>query len=432
MYLKRMKVLLLCTICLLILGLIAAHIIAEYNRTGKSNKSDKQAMFMGNLQHTGVYNTKDVADNVELKWKIETGGGIFSSPVILGNVCYFGSNDGFFYAADAKTGKVKWKYKTGGEIRSTPAICDNIAYITNTDGYLYAIGIEQGELKWKFETKGEKAFDDWDMWLSSPCVHEGVVYFGSGDGNLYALDAKSGNKMWQYETQGIIHSSPAIYKDMVYFGDFKGYCYAIDINTHELKWEYKTIGYPDIPVGEIESSPTIYNDIVYIGSKDHTIYALDAQQGTLMWKQQVYPGWVCSTPAVKDGIVCIGKTGSNSVYGLDTETGKLKWLYNTRFFVFSSAAIAGNTVYIGNFSGKLFALDLHTGKEKWIFQTDTSKTNYSEFFDKYGDYKRVAFTTYKEYIEKYTSNLGSFMSAPVVCDGVIYFGSTDGNLYALQ
>ena len=28
--------------------------------------------------------------------------------------------------------------------------------------------------------------------------------------------------------------------------------------------------------------------------------------------------------------------------------------------------------------------------------------------------------------------MGAILSSPVIVDGVIYFGSTDGNLYALQ
>jgi len=433
---KKIGVFLLCTCSLLASCFPAVNSLAQDSNGANNKTSAIQPMFMGNLQHTGVYDTKSPGNNVKVKWKVKSGGRIYSSPVVSGGICYFGSEDKCLYAVDAATGKVKWKYETGGEVFSTPAISNSTAYFTSKDGYLYALETVEGKLVWKFKTNGEKAFDNWDLWLSSPAVDNGVVYFGSGDGNLYAVDAKSGKKLWQYETKGIIHSSPAIYKGLVYFGDYLGYCYAVDCKTHKLKWKFKTIGYSDMPNGEISSSPTVLNDTVYIGSKDHTIYSLDAFTGKMKWREQTYPGWVCSTPAVKDGIVCIGKTGNCCVYGVDVKTGRKKWFYNTKFYILSSAAIVGNTVYIGNFCGRLFALNLYTGKEKWKFETDACKRNYSEFFSEKNIYRKNFNRDFngdeKKYIYENTTKLGSILSAPVAVDGVIYFGSCDGNLYALQ
>ena len=43
--------------------------------------------------------------------------------------------------------------------------------------------------------------------------------------------------------------------------------------------------------------------------------------------------------------------------------------------MFSSPAIAGNTLYIGSDEGKLIAIDLTTQKPAWVFQTDGSRKN---------------------------------------------------------
>ena len=64
---------------------------------------------------------------------------IFSSPVIVYNTAYFGSDDSIFYAIDIITGMEKWKFKAGSYIWSSPAVNDGIVHFDSWDGYLYAV-----------------------------------------------------------------------------------------------------------------------------------------------------------------------------------------------------------------------------------------------------------------------------------------------------
>jgi len=64
---------------------------------------------------------------------------ISSSPVIVGNVVYFGAMDGRFYALDAKTGKPLWQYNFGVPIASTVAVTGNTLIVAAWDGTVYAM-----------------------------------------------------------------------------------------------------------------------------------------------------------------------------------------------------------------------------------------------------------------------------------------------------
>jgi outer membrane protein assembly factor BamB len=105
--------------------------------------------------------------------------------------------------------------------------------------------------------------------------------------------------------------------------------------------------------------------------------------------------------------------------------------------MFSSPAIAGTMLYLGSHEGKLVAIDLTAQRPAWEFQTEGSKQNAATFTKPDGSPKyEIAFTEnfYDNLVEGVTrmQSMGTVLSSPAVVDGVIYFGSADGNLYAIM
>jgi outer membrane protein assembly factor BamB len=152
--------------------------------TKADTKPEKDGMYLQNLMHSGIKNTKGVEQLQGVKWKFKTSGKIYASPVIVDGIAYIGSEDKNLYAVNITTGNEVWKFATGGAVNSTPTIYNNTAFFASADGYFYAVDIKAGTLKWKFKTEGEKKRDIWDYYLSSPAVVNPYVYFGSGDGHM--------------------------------------------------------------------------------------------------------------------------------------------------------------------------------------------------------------------------------------------------------
>jgi eukaryotic-like serine/threonine-protein kinase len=111
-------------------------------------------------------------------WSIDTRAPCFSSPSLAGNVLYTGL-ESKVTAIDLTTHKILWSFKTGGIVRSTPAIVNNTVFAGSDDGKLYALDAGTGKKLWEYATGGPI--------ISSPAVVDGVVYFGSSDGSIYAL-----------------------------------------------------------------------------------------------------------------------------------------------------------------------------------------------------------------------------------------------------
>ncbi|NWJ53042.1 MAG: PQQ-binding-like beta-propeller repeat protein [Bacteroidetes bacterium] len=419
-----------------------------------AQQQNSATTFRGNDQHTGVYNASGPEKFNQVKWKFKTAGKIFSSPSIANGVVYFGSNDSCLYAVDAVTGKQKWKFKTSGVVSSSPAIHDGKVFFVSFDGNLYALNAKTGSKIWSFNGGPEKLFtapgihglqpktqmmvDPWDMYLSSPVVENGVVFFGSGAGVFYAIDSKTGKKKWDFKAAGVIHSSPITCEGMVVFGDWGGKLHALDMITGKEKWLFQagidTVNYNQVG---FQSSPAYSKGVIYTGCRDANVYAIDAMTGVLKWKYFNNYSWVICSPAVSDDVIYFGTSDTHRLIGLKATTGEVIFNTNLQAFVFASPSIAGNQLYVGDFSGSLFAINKKTGTVDWKFTTESAKENKLNVLSDKGEIRDEVFKDCNTYnamvnVMDVLYSVGSILSSPVIEKGVVYFGSTDGYLYAIQ
>ncbi len=419
-----------------------------------ASSSEDAAMFRGNPQHSGVYDAVGVPKYSGVKWKFVTAGAVISSPAVVSSTVYVGSSDHNLYAIKLENGALQWKFKTEGRVLASPAVVEGVVYFGSYDSNFYAVDASSGTLKWKFKTAGERRFaakhlhgaepaaemmpDPFDFYLSSPTIVNGTVYFGSGDGNVYALDDATGSLRWKFQTGDVVHASPAVADGTVYVGSWDSYFYALDAATGKQKWRFKTGEDPQIhnQIG-IQSSAVVADGLVYFGCRDSNLYALDAKTGEKKWAFNNKGSWVIGSPLVYQGKLYFSTSDSGMFYALDAKTGAQIFSLKLIWPMFSSPAIAGNTLYIGSHEGKLIAIDLTTQKPAWVFQTDGSQKNGATYTKPDGSPNyEAAFSDFfyddmVSGVQKMMS-VGAILSSPVVVENVVYVGSTDGSVYALM
>jgi outer membrane protein assembly factor BamB len=132
-------------------------------------------------------------------------------------------------------------------------------------------------------------------------------------------------------------------------------------------------------------------------------------------------GPIASSPAVFNGTVYIGSNDTH-LYALDQQTGKEKWKYKTRGPVSSSPALDGGLVYFGSFDGRFYALDATTGTLKWSFAIEVAERRFEA--------KGIHGNSSKE--QMIPDAWDFYMSSPVIHKSRVYFGSSNGNVYALN
>ena len=131
-------------------------------------------------------------------------------------------------------------------------------------------------------------------------------------------------------------------------------------------------------------------------------------------------GPIVTSPAIADGVVYIGSL-SGHLYAIDQETGKEKWNFKSRMPIASSPAVADGTLYFVSSTGSLAAIDVATGQPKWVFAAE-----YERKFEAKGLHG------YPSAAQTIPDAWDVFTSSPAVANGKVYFGSGDGNVYAVD
>jgi outer membrane protein assembly factor BamB len=115
--------------------------------------------------------------------------------------------------------------------------------------------------------------------------------------------------------------------------------------------------------------------------------------------------------------------GSNdgTLYAIDERTGSQIWKFAAKSRIPSSPAVANGVVYFGAYDGIFYALDAVSGKLRWTF-SNPGERRYA------GSHLHGAFPAG----ETMPDPFDVYLSSPTVWNGVIYFGSGDGNVYSLD
>lgn len=146
-------------------------------------------------------------------WQV-TVSGTDSSPLVKDGKMYFGGNG--IYCLNATTGLSIWNSTNvpGGHnffvIRSSPAILNDKLYIGSEDGMLYCLNANTGAILWSYQTAGT-------IW-GSPAVADGKVLIGNGYNKILCLDANTGGLIWSYLTGYRSLSGPVVCGGIVYAG----------------------------------------------------------------------------------------------------------------------------------------------------------------------------------------------------------------------
>ena len=227
-----------------------------------------------------------------------------SSPLVIGNRVYFGSEDGTLYALDKRSGRQLWTYRASGAIKGSPAYSDGKLYFGNYGGQVQAIRADSGKLVWR--TSGGSAGN----FYATAAVAFGRVYIGNTDGREYSFSANSGALAWAHQTGGYVYSSSAVDNvpdvgPTVFVGSYDGGFYAFDARTGDVRWRYDAGGH-------ISGGSTVVGNTVYFANLSaRSTIGLGTRGGKVVFRR----GTGAYDPITSDGEK-LYLTGSSSITAL--------------------------------------------------------------------------------------------------------------------
>ena len=329
------------------------------------------------------------SDEVSVRWRANLGSASKSAPAATAQSVFVGTNDGKFFALNAKTGKVKWIYKTGGAVSGGPVICSGHVIFGSEDGNLYCVAGTSGKLVWEFGT-GQPIY-------SSPVCDGKSIYFGAGDGSFFCVDAKSGKLMWKNSDATYnIEIRPFLASGRVYFGAWDTYVYSIDTSTGKLAWKCMGQGSAEgnAPAyySPADCGPVVIIGKVYVADRKYRLSVIDEKSGVLdkyvekvsavgsgsnciflrmtsgflvklnekgeeLWRADVSMDDEPTPPVESDGVVYVcSKRGL--VSAVKSDTGKILWQYHATpsSFVTAGMGAYGSSAYVVGTDGVLTAL----------------------------------------------------------------------------
>jgi outer membrane protein assembly factor BamB len=281
-----------------------------------------------------------------------------------------------------------WSHNFGKQM-SYPVIADQIAFVTVGDNTsstygttLYGLSLATGSVVWSVPLGGT-------YYWSGLAYDNGQLFALNYNGQLQAFDPLTGTRRWstQLPGQSSFSSAPTARNGYVYTAGagIGGTLYAVQESSGTVAWTASVMN------GD-ESSPVVTSSGVYVSYACEQTYDFNPTSGDLIWHYATMcEGGGGKTPAVSDGQLYVRDNVLGDVI-LNASTGALAG-------TFSAGPIPGFSGSSGYFlSGStLSAYNTASQATEWGFTGD-----------------------------------GTLDSAPLVANGVVYEGSSSGNLYALS
>jgi len=243
--------------------------------------------------------------------------------------------------SNVKNLKMAWAQSLGvldGQ-EATPVVANGVIYVSTSHGpkYVHAFDAVTGAPKWSNELKIPEdvaRFACCVVGSRGVSVADGRVYVGRLDGKLTALDAVTGKEIWtvtvtDYKQGSVITAAPLVVGSKVVVGFGGGeygavsYLSAYDGATGTQLWKTNSVTETEAATWKGDSWKTPGGAFWHQGS-------YDPATNTIIWGTSNPSPWNSTVRGPGSS-----NYGSNtnlytcSTLGMDAETGKIKWHYQT-------------------------------------------------------------------------------------------------------
>ena len=291
-------------------------------------------MYRMDPTHQGVQPGPGPEGQPQLAWSVKAGGPIESSPILANDTLFFGSDDGYLYALDPRTGADRWRLDLGAPAPASPAFDAGVVVVVDRSGILHGVNATTGIEAWRTAAVANPA---------PPALADGIVYVTGSDHKVHGFDVQTGAEQWSWTTSGSLNDPLAVGAGSVYTSTDDGVVHAIALTGATESWHQQldstAVGYPIIS-GDV----VLVNILQGPGEPSGQLYGLDRADGHLLWRFRAPSGLQVSMGSVRDGIL-YAPTQSDGIYAFRVADGTQVW-HATGPTVFFPTALVDDTLYM--------------------------------------------------------------------------------------
>jgi outer membrane protein assembly factor BamB len=162
----------------------------------------------------GKLHVLDAATGAE-KAAVPIDGPTGTTPAVLGDRVFFGTEGGVFFGIDVVTGKEAWRAATaasGQSYRSSAAIADDLAIVGFRGKAVEAFSAADGSRPWRRPMRGRVEASPAVVVATGPngARARSVAIVADASGRIAALDAASGDPAWEFDAGGGFGAGAAV------------------------------------------------------------------------------------------------------------------------------------------------------------------------------------------------------------------------------
>ena len=270
-----------------------------------------------------------------------------------------------------------WQIQAEAAVYGTPVYAEGLLFFANIQGGVFAV-TREGDILWNVRVISGERSDGTTRYASfeAPMLYlEDRIFACDDSGFVVAFIAETGEEIWRRFLDISVLGSPNYQIRTGEDGSSEIFIYIIDQASgalHCLKGETGEVAWvSSTEVGRCDATPGVSGDFVVFGSCASALHVFSSRTGELLHDLELgNDSQVASGVALVDGKGLSGSRDGSLVL-MDLNEGKRVWTTElSRDEIFSTPAVSGNWVVVGDEDGNLFAVHLVTGEIIWKTQLD--------------------------------------------------------------
>ncbi len=190
----------------------------------------------------------------------------------------------------------------------------------------------------------------------------------------------------EYESETLNKSE--IEDDIIFPLVFNGYLYSFSLSLKLPIWRL-FIG------GDLVNPFLIEDSHIYLYDIYNRVYSIDIKKGETLWKINI-ENEIKGKPLFYENYIIVSTLNGN-IYVIDVENGEIVYKYTGTGEIYAGLSLYENLIIVPYKNGEIIAYNVEKNCEEWVFRSG-----------------------------------GIISIAPVIKDGILFFGAWDDTLYALD